>query len=253
MNTLSPAEFSFLDRPYWVDDAQMIKLCLQEMCLTKMLTVSRRLVVVNAHDKKSYPRYFFSIGPQFLELDKSSECQTLLGSLFADKAEMKFLELRNRLLAALFNKVENFSRYYLRPDMERKGLIQLRYFKTRQGSLSHQQVCRLLDETDKHIDFMLKKDKDELLRNLQQLGTCVLLLEEPTIKKLKVVSKDVEAIRKMDFMSILNSSFDSFDSYFYMSSFAFDSSGADGDYSGGGDFSGFGGGDGGGAGGGGDW
>jgi uncharacterized membrane protein YgcG len=152
-------------------------------------------------------------------------------------------------MKALQNDPDNFPKNCTRPDLIQKDYLLMRYFKSRTGNEAFQKISRLLDETDLHIDDMLAKDMIDLQKNLEQLGTCVLLLEEATIKKLKIISKDVAAIRSLEFMSILDSQFDSFDTYFYMSGFSFDiSSGSSGS-----DFGGFGGGDFSGGGAGSDW
>ncbi|MFI5149711.1 MAG: hypothetical protein ACHQRM_08250 [Bacteroidia bacterium] len=251
--TPSPAEFVYLDRMWWTDGAQMLKLTLQELCLMQVLAVSRRLTVEHVRDKRAFPRFYFTRGPKFAQLDKTSESYSFFYDLFKDREEYKFADLKNAIRSALFNNTDNFSKYYTKADLEREGIITFRYFRTREGHKQHRQITALLDETDKHIDYLLNKDKDELLHNLDALGTCVLLLDEETIGKLKTVSKDVAAIRNLEFLTILDSNYTSFDNYFYMSGFGFGSSG--GDYGGdsGGDFGGFGGGDGGGGGGGGDW
>jgi hypothetical protein len=242
MTTLSPTEYLYLSRPYWVDGTDMIRTTFQELCLKNILCIEARMLVVDKKETRKRKRYFLKLNTNWGYGQSLSLAEDRLLSIFENKKEWSFSEIRSYVLNNFNHPADAFKYEYVLPDLKRKGYFAFSIILSRKARQEKNYLEEKLELINGKIHWLIQNQT--LQSELKEIGPNIILLEKETIEKIKDVNKGALKVGELDFY-LHENSFNTLNSISAISSFSdihsFDFSDGGADF-GGGDFGGAGGG-----------
>lgn len=250
MSKLNPVEYHYLSFPLFSTGQELMKLTLQYLCLIKVINIEQKWITINKREKRKRQRFFFSQGIMFETYKPNNEAEKFVLDLFHTYPEFRFYVLRHYIKKQFGKRgIYAFKTDFVCKDAKKKQQIYLGFIISSTTRKEMKNIKLNLMFINKHIDDLINNNPKKLSILLQELDGNILHLKPETINKIKTVSDDIQKIKDLGFLAILNANFSTMDTFFSSGLGGFDSIG----FSGFDGFSGFSGGDFGGGGAGGDW
>ncbi len=184
MTGLTPQTYIYLRHPILSSGETMLYHTIQHLCFTRALKVHFEDVLVGRSRRTQVTRLFLSRGA---EPAAEAHAETFAWRLFPADSAVSLVDLR-RILEEVTEDHEGFKDEHMYPDLKALGLLRGRYFRTALG----QEACRhyrdLLFTVEKDIGLGLEGGWERSLKHVQQLWSCLVLLDDDTREALKDAS-----------------------------------------------------------------
>jgi uncharacterized membrane protein YgcG len=195
---ITPAEYLYLQRPYWSDAEDMIRATLQTLCYRNVLTLEEKYVYLNENDRRQVLRLFLKTGPAYHGYITNSRAEKFLLEAFRQSAEQRFYELRNYILLQLDKDTERFKKEYVCNDLKEKGLLDYSLFRSRAGKSISRELKEKLVAIDQGGEHLFLPENHLVKSGLEELGPNAVLLSRQTIERLSSLLPVLETLMLLD-------------------------------------------------------
>jgi len=191
---LKPQESYYLNRPVLSDPVEMLKYALLGLDSEGCIDIFYKKIYINRNAKYMRSRMFVRLGAGHSTTNPYTSAEALLVSLI-DKPELRLFELRRSIAKSLDNEIGEFKKRFVYNDLSSKKFILLRWLLSSPGRDQISNCRRLVKEIDKDLDALLK-NRNDLRKKMEELGSNIIFLEDTTLKKLGKKVIDLEELNK---------------------------------------------------------
>lgn len=181
MVNLTPQAYVYLRRPRLSSGETMLYHTFQHLCFTGALRVHFAKVEVGGRRKRPMNRLFLTRGEKPDAKDRSD---TFAWELVPADRPCSLVDLR-LVIEEEIEDHETFKYELVKPDLVDAGLLRWQHTRTAQGRAAYRRVRDLLYTVEQDIGRSLHGGWDRSLRHVQELGSCITLLDEDTRDQLK--------------------------------------------------------------------
>ncbi len=176
MVKLTPQAYVYLRRPMLSSGETMLYHTLQHLCFTGALRVHFAEVEVGGRRKRTVNRLFLTRGAK---PDATSRSGTFAWELVPDGRPFSLVDLR-LVIEQEIEDHETFKYELMKPDLVDAGLLRWRHLCTADGRAAYRRVRDLLHTVEQDIGRSLRGGWERSLKHVQELGSCISLLDEDT-------------------------------------------------------------------------
>lgn len=185
MERLTPQAYVYLHRPMLSSGETMLYHTIQHLCFTGALRVHFAEVEVGGRRARSVNRLFLTRGEQ---PDINSRSENFVWDLFPPDQPSSLVDLR-LVIQDMIEDHERFKYDILKHDLVDAGLLHWRHLCTSAGRAAHKRTRDLLHTVEQDIGRGLKGGWERSLKHVQELGSCITLLDADTRDRLREASK----------------------------------------------------------------
>lgn len=181
MERLSPQAYVYLRRPMLSSGETMLYHTFQHLCFTGALRVHFAEVEVGVRQKRKLNRLFITRGERPAG---STRSELFAWELISADHPCTLVNLRT----AINDEVDDHERFkyeLLRPELVAAGLLSGRHALTSAGRAALRRTRDLLYTVEQDIGRSLEGGWERSLTHVQELGSCITLLDEETREQLK--------------------------------------------------------------------
>ena len=187
---LKPIDYEYLRSPFFADGGELIKKCLQQLCLAKILYVEERWMYIDNRETKKRPRLYFKRGDFFHQYNTQLESELFFLAAFKYENELSLTQIRWLIKNAFGRDVQIYANMVYR-DLKKRSLCNFKYFPSSNARKECRNIKSRVSQIEKNIDSLLK-DLPSLNSELNALGLNVIFLNKRTLEKLQSIDKNVE-------------------------------------------------------------
>ncbi len=195
MPTLSPQAYCYLRHPVLSSGETMLYHTLQHLCFTGALKVHYEDVLVGRSRPRVMNRLFLSRGKE-PSADRSAE--RFAWQLVPADRPVHLAELR-RTIEEEIEDFEEFKYEQMYTDLKAAGLLRWKHLRTAAGGRACRRVRDLLYTVQKDIGGGLEGGWERSMPHVQELWSCIVLLDDDTREALKDASP-----RKSDLVAVFS-------------------------------------------------
>jgi hypothetical protein len=181
MVKLSPQAYVYLRHPILSSGETMLYHTLQHLCFTGALRVHFAEVEVGGRRKRRVNRLFLTRGEKPDARDRSSN---FAWALVPAERPASLVDLRLTIQEEIEDH-ERFKYELMKPDLVDAGLLRWRHLCTPDGRAACRRVRDLLFTVEQDIGRSLHGGWERSLGHVQELGSCITLLDEDTRDRLR--------------------------------------------------------------------
>lgn len=189
MPDLRPAEFIYLDRPFWSEGKFMLSKMLQELIIKNEIRIESRQKIVDTREKRTRTRAF--VVPNLESFADIDPCDRFFLELFRENGSMWLAELVLRTHAKLDRDSDNFKTTVMYGQLQHKGLLSGSSMLTSKGREARKQLRGHLKEVTEGTESVPVNSK-WLAGKLDELGTNFILLEPDVIKRIGKILPELQ-------------------------------------------------------------
>lgn len=184
MSTLTPQAYCYLRHPILSSGETMLYHTFQHLCFTGALRVHYGDVMVGRSRPRMMTRLFLSRGPAPAA---EASAQTFAWNLIPPDRAITLVDLR-RVIEEEIEDHERFKYEYLYKDLKAGGFLHTRHFRSKLGRDACRRTRDLLFTVQKDIGGKLPGGWERSMQHVQELWSCVVLLNDDTREELKASS-----------------------------------------------------------------
>jgi uncharacterized membrane protein YgcG len=184
MHSLTPQAYVYLRHPILSSGETMLYHTLQHLCFTGALKLHHEDVLVGRSRQRQVTRLFIS---RSTAPPVEARAQSFAWQLVPADRAITLVELRH-IIEEEIEDHERFKYEYLFVDLKTAGFLRSKHFRTKQGREACKRTRDLLFTVQKDIGDKLPGGWDRSLRHVQDLWSCIVLLDEDTREELKASS-----------------------------------------------------------------
>ena len=181
MPTLSPQAYCYLRHPILSSGETMLYHTFQHLCFTGALKVHYEDVMVGRSRPRMMTRLFLSRG---IAPAADASAQTFAWNLIPPDRAIMLVDLR-RVIEEEIEDHERFKYEYLYKDLKAGGFLHTRHFRSKLGREACRRTRDLLFTVEKDIGGKLPGGWERSLQHVQDLWSCVVVLDDDTREELK--------------------------------------------------------------------
>lgn len=195
MSSLTPQAYVYLRHPILSSGETMLYHTFQHLCFTGALKVHYEDVLVGRTRPRKVTRLFLSRGTA---PSAEARAQTFAWKLVPPSHAVSLADLR-RTIEDEIKDFERFKYEILFEDLKAGGFLSSQHWRTELGRTSCRRTRDLLYTVEKDIGGKLNGGWERSLPHVQELGSCIVLLDEDTQEELKLASQ-----RRSDLIAVFS-------------------------------------------------
>jgi len=192
---LTPQAYVYLRYPILSSGETMLYHTLQHLCFTGSLKLHYEDVTVGRSRPRLMKRLFLSRG---IEPAANRQAERFAWQLVPADRPVHLAELR-RTIEKEIDDFEDFKHKQMFADLQSASLLRTRHLRTAQGAKACRRVRDLIFTVQKDIGCRLEGGWERSLPHVQELWSCIVLLDDDTREELKNATP-----RKADLVAVFS-------------------------------------------------